>query len=588
MTSTTSRTRISTTEKRQFTEEELHLLYVDVLVPYAKHQYNTVYERLIDQFEVHESFNVQIIDLFVTSACYTKRQSAALKILSSMASHSSQFTSLLFPLLVEYALAKLSWKSGEFVQCFQICKSLLHNITNSNAQENKEYLLLRARSWYLMAKLYLQYSSGNIVSNASYNNPEEQFKLCLQKTYESDNNSWRVYNKYCDFYIANVFLNYKRRSEAYSQLELLEYGKLNLVISIKCFIKNEISVVVDYNRMKMRKLTSKLALLNVMTHNAGNNVPNITSEYDQLRYYVYQLKQGIGDAKSISEMNNQFKLYYRKGNIDRKQHDLIKLRCVGIYLSLRSEDWDQSLFYCSIIKRYSPELDISNLFFYEFAFFHKDYSLLFEGNLTDIEPKKHSHLSDSYADYVDELDFELLKAKEMHTSMRINQQGPILQYEKLLILLKLKKVRLNSIYLFLMSPRDIKYECHSIIGVRLFAQNKDWMRSIYHLYHALLLRDENTYIWQCFIEIMRREVLTRDIISYIKTLYLYIQHLRQQQLQENFDIIMELQEELNKINSRIQLVKLDNTITLELLSNGYILRQIHSKMHHKNFIASKL
>jgi hypothetical protein len=87
---------------------------------------------------------------------------------------------------------------------------------------------------------------------------------------------------------------------------------------------------------------------------------------------------------------------------------------------------------------------------------------------------------------------------------------------------------------------------------------------------------------------MHREVITRDIISYIKALYLYIQHLRQQQLQENVGKIIELQEELSKINSKIQLVKLDNTITLESLSNGYILREIHSKMHHKNFISSKL
>jgi hypothetical protein len=303
-----------------------------------------------------------------------------LKILSSMSSQSSQLT----PLLVEYALAKLSWKTGEFVQCFQICKSLLRNITKINAKENKEYLLLRARLWYLMAKLYLQYYSGDIASNFSHNGPEQHFKICLQKAYESDNSSWRIYSKYCDFYIANVLLNYKRRSKA----ELLEYAKLNLVIAIKCFIKNEVSVVVEFNRMKMRKLTSKLALLNVMTHNVSNNMPNIKSEYDQLRYYVYELKERRGDAKSILEMNKRFHLYYQTSNIDRKQHDLIKLRCVGLYLSLRSEDWDQSLFYSSIVKHYSPELDISNLFFHEFASFHKDYPLLFEGRLADTEAKK--------------------------------------------------------------------------------------------------------------------------------------------------------------------------------------------------------
>jgi hypothetical protein len=517
----------ATTEKRQFTTEELDLLYSDVLLPNTNKQYDIVYDRLIEQFSIHQSFNLRILDLFVNSTVHTHQEQTVIQLFQQIINENESLV-----VIVSYGLSKLLYKIGEYIQSYSIAKSLV--------QKELMDVNLKSSIYYLLGKIYMQYYYGQ----------DENIKYCFSMCYHSSP-SYKLFNKYCEYYIIKVLLT--------SDRECIEYGKLNAIIGIQHALKEKV-VIPEFNRMNIKKLTTKLSLLKQLNQNIDNDTK--LQDYEYLQYCVYKLKNN--EMEYDEELLHQFNSIYKK----LIHADLNKLRDVGIYLAIRSNEWRTCIQYCDKVLKYCPTIDRPVKFYRQLALFHSQYSLIFELAEDQIEDDHKWNIQLSY-EGIKHFDIEFLRAKTYYV---MNNEKIVSQYELILQLLLQNN---NTLYEQLLSKEEIRYEAHGVIGTTLYRLERSTNSAIYHLYHALLINEDNPFVWECFVQCMRREQLPQtNTILYIKVLYLYLNYLREQEAQENTELVMNVSNEINRYNSRIQLVDLNSHITLPSLINDKFFKNI--------------
>ena len=128
---------------------------------------------------------------------------------------------------------------------------------------------------------------------------------------------------------------------------------------------------------------------------------------------------------------------------------------------------------------------------------------------------------------------------------------------------------------------DIQFECHATVGTRFYHKthgrrvNRDgdgdhsqmiWINSaIYHLYRALLISDgRSRWLWQLWIDLLRRFVRDVDPLLYLKSLLLYERRLREEQSPENTETILSVSSQVDALNSKVELVSRQEASQLEL------------------------